>query len=170
MERGGSLSGVAIVIAILALLLGVALANADVLNPYRGPAQAREIELAAEIGAERARMELEAQRQEIQIRLEGLRQKQETEQALLHFAGTVLTLTAAGAILMVGGGAAFYLIALGRRAWIVPASPPLGHMTSALPGQPVGRPQTAVPTGIGHPVPEGGNGRGRAVNRPVPYF
>ena len=86
MERGNSLIGFTIVIAIIAVLLGVALGGADILNPYRSMAQAQAIERGSEIQAERDRLALEIQRQEEQIRLEGQRRRQDAELAILHFA------------------------------------------------------------------------------------
>jgi hypothetical protein len=169
MERGNSLIGFTIVIAIIAVLLGVALGGADILNPHRSVAQARAIERESEIQAERERLALEIQRQEEQIRLEGQRRRQETELAILQFAGAVLSVALAVAILMMAYGVTTWLVAQGRR---IAATPP-----SALPTNPPATSPARLtfyprPAGVARPVDtaapgHGGNGR-QQVDFPRP--
>gem|GEM_PF-1902996 len=168
-ERGNSLIGFTIVIAIIAVLLGVALGGADILNPHRSMAQARAIERESEIQAERDRLALEIQRQEEQIRLEGQRRRQETELAILQFAGTVLTVALAVAILMVAYGVTAWLVAQGRQIAATPPSALPTHPPAASPARLTIYPRTA---GVVRPVDTaapgyGGNGRQR-VNFPRP--
>ena len=169
MERGNSLIGFTIVIAIIAVILGVALGSADILNPHRSVAQARAIERESEIQAERERLALEIQRQEEQIRLEGQRRWQETELAILQFAGAVLSVALAVAILMMAYGVTTWLVAQGRR---IAATPP-----SALPTNPPATSPARLtfyprPAGVARPVDtaapgHGGNGR-QQVDFPRP--
>ncbi len=168
MERGNSLIGFTVVIAVIALFLGLALANTDIMNPYRGPAQARAMEQEAEIRLAREQQELEIRWQEEQIRLDGERQRQEVELALMKWAGTVLTAALAVAIVMLAYGATAWMVARARQS--AAASPP------ALPAHRAISPDRSVK--YAHPVDtprsvyaatseRGGNGR-RPVNFPDP--
>lgn len=168
MERGNSLTGFTLVIAVIALLLGLALADVDIMNPYRGPAQAEAIKQEAEIQAERDRLALEIQRQEEQIRLEGERKRQETELALLKFAGMVLTVTLAVAILMLAYGATAWMVARARE--ITAMSLPAPSVRQVIPPDRSAR--YARPADTTHPAragtsERGGNGR-HPVNFPDP--
>ncbi|MGB9776275.1 MAG: hypothetical protein ACPL7C_06950 [Anaerolineae bacterium] len=168
MERGNSLIGFTVVIALIALFLGLALANTDVLNPYRGPAQAEAMKREAEIQAERERLALEIRRQEEQIRLEGERQRQETERALMKFAGTVLTVALAVAILMLAYGATVWMIARARQ--IATTSLPTPSVYRAISqSRPVGSayPMSAAAPAYAAASERGGNGR-QPVNFPDP--
>lgn len=160
MERGNSLIGFTVVIALIALFLGLALANTDIMNPYRGPAQAEAIRKETEIQAERDWLALEIQRQEEQIRLEGERQRQEAELALMKFAGTVLTGALAVAILMLAYGATAWMIARARQITVTSLPAPSAYRAIS-PDQTVGY---ARPTTAAHPAhtatsERGGNGR-----------
>jgi hypothetical protein len=146
MSVNTSITGAAVVLVLVMLIagsiLGLALANADVMNPHTGRAQARQIEQETDIQVQRAAIDLEyyqreleaeAQAREEQRRQEAefRRQQQEQELAyrrerqrmeliLLQMREVVLTTVLGLAILAVGGGIAFCLVALGRERWMSP--------------------------------------------------
>lgn len=170
MERGDSLIGFTIVIAVVALLLGLALANADIMNPFRGPAQARAIEQEAAIRAAQEWQALEIRWQEEQIRLEGERQRQEAELALIKFAGKVLTVALAVAILMLAYGATTWIIARARQITATSPPAPLAYRaTSPSPDRlfRYARPTDTTQSAHTATSKQGGSGR-HPVNFPNP--
>ncbi len=168
MERGNSLVGFTVVIAVIALFLGLALANADIMNPYRGPAQARVIEQEAEIQAAREWQALEIERQEAQIRLEGERQQQEVKLALMKWAGTVLAVAGAVAIMMLAYGATAWMVARARQitAASLPA-PPAHRAISPDRSVRYARP-TDAPRSVYRAAPESGGDGKHSAPSPKP--
>ncbi len=129
----GALVFLILAVIVIGVLLGLALADTDILNPHRSEAEAERIRQEAAIQAQREAIDLQAYQREQELRLQALEQQQADERAyrlaqqevslsLLRLAGmagmvafTVLAL--AGACL---------LIAWARRLWI--QSSPEGHV------------------------------------------
>lgn len=98
----GAVVALVIVTFLIGLVTGLALAGADVFNPYRNQAIAERIQRESAIQTQRAELELQAQQKEQELRLQALEQQLTAEQAHQQAIRTVkLTLLQIGGISIV---------------------------------------------------------------------
>lgn len=142
MSVNTSITGAVVVLVVLMLIagavLGLALSDTDVFNPYNGRAEANRMNVEAEYEAqvqtadleyyrteraaqaaavvEQYRQEVEFRRRQQEQELANQLDRQGLELALYKLGVTVLLAVGALALLVVGGGAAYYFVSLGRAA------------------------------------------------------
>jgi len=123
------LIGTIVVLTGLGVALGGVLGGTDLLNPETSHAKALQMQQEADLLAQRAAVDLEIYKKEQDARLEfqnqqqsqtlaHQRDRQQIELALLQMRETALTGTMSLVLILAGGGLAFYLVSIGRRAWV----------------------------------------------------
>jgi hypothetical protein len=123
------LIGTIVVLTGLGVALGGVLGGTDLLNPETSHAKALQMQQEADLQAQRAAIDLDIYKREQDARLEFQNQqqsqelayqkdRQQMELALLQMRETALTGAMSVVLILAGGGLAFYLVSIGRRAWV----------------------------------------------------
>jgi ABC-type transport system involved in cytochrome bd biosynthesis fused ATPase/permease subunit len=118
--------GLVLVTILIGAFLGVLLGGTELLNPYSSRATAQQMEMETAIQAQRENVDLEIYEQEQadllafrqaqrELELAHQAEKQALDLKMTRIRGTAFTIAGCVAMVLVGGGFAFYLISAVRR-------------------------------------------------------
>jgi len=124
----GALVLLVLAMVVIGLVVGLALSNSDLVNPYRSQAEAERIRQEAALQSQRETIDLQAYQREQELRLRALEQqqaderayrqaRQETQLFLMRMAGTTIVAILDLALLILFIAVAFRIIAQARRVW-----------------------------------------------------